>query len=76
VAHALVRAASPLMGTPDPHAKDKGNPMTKTSREPKSSAGKRTKLGLALQQSAKQTLAHVKGEIQLPTRRRTLRSHR
>ncbi len=31
--------------------------------------GKRTTLGLALEQSAKEILAHVKGEKTLPTRR-------
>jgi putative transcriptional regulator len=30
---------------------------------------KRTRFGLALEQSAKQILAHVKGEVPLPTRR-------
>jgi putative transcriptional regulator len=30
---------------------------------------RRTKLGLALEQSAKEILAHVKGETRLPTRR-------
>src|SRR5438477_5316717 len=30
---------------------------------------KRTKLGLALEQSAKEILAHVKGDARLPTRR-------
>jgi putative transcriptional regulator len=29
----------------------------------------RTKFGLALEQSAKEILAHVKGEVKLPTRR-------
>ncbi len=43
--------------------------MTKTSRKSKSRVGKRTKLGLALEQSAREILAHVRGEIQLPTRR-------
>ena len=32
-------------------------------------AKKRIKLGLALEQSAKEILAHVKGEAKLPTRR-------
>jgi putative transcriptional regulator len=32
-------------------------------------AKKRTKLGLTLEQSAKEILAHVKGETKLPTRR-------
>jgi hypothetical protein len=30
---------------------------------------RRTKLGLALEQSAKEILAHVKGDVRLPTRR-------
>jgi len=30
---------------------------------------RRTKFGLALEQSAKEILAHVKGEVKLPTRR-------
>ena len=30
---------------------------------------RRTKLGMALEQSAKEILAHVKGEVKLPTRR-------
>lgn len=36
-----------------------------------SSAGakRRTKLGLTLEQSAKEILAHVKGDLKLPTRR-------
>ncbi len=29
----------------------------------------RTKLGMALEQSAKEILAHVKGDLRLPTRR-------
>ena len=32
-------------------------------------AKRRTKLGLALEQSAKEILAHVKGDARLPTRR-------
>src|SRR5260370_687608 len=32
-------------------------------------ATRRTKLGLALEESAKEILAHVKGETRLPTRR-------
>lgn len=32
-------------------------------------AARRTKLGLALEESAKQILSHVKGETKLPTRR-------
>ncbi|HEY2012276.1 MAG TPA: helix-turn-helix domain-containing protein [Bryobacteraceae bacterium] len=31
--------------------------------------GKRTRLGLELEESAKEILAHVKGEMRLPTRR-------
>jgi putative transcriptional regulator len=38
-------------------------------RNLKIGTGKRTKLGLALEQSAKQILAHVKGESRLPMRR-------
>jgi putative transcriptional regulator len=34
-----------------------------------SGSTRRTKLGLALEQSAKEILAHVKGEVRLPTRR-------
>ena len=33
---------------------------------------RRTKLGMALEQSAKEILAHVKGEVILPTRRSVL----
>ena len=35
----------------------------------KAGGKKRTKLGLALEQSAKEILAHIKGEATLPTRR-------
>jgi ribosomal protein S25 len=35
----------------------------------KAATEKRTKLGVALAQSAKEILAHVKGETKLPTRR-------
>jgi len=38
-------------------------------RNVKTGAKARTKLGLALEQSAKEILAHVKGEAKLPTRR-------
>jgi len=38
-------------------------------RTRKSNIAKRTKLGKALEQSANQILAHVKGELRLPTRR-------
>jgi putative transcriptional regulator len=34
-----------------------------------SKIGKRTKFGLQLEESAKQILAHVRGEIELPVRR-------
>jgi putative transcriptional regulator len=36
---------------------------------PKSRNMKRTRLGMALEQSAKEILLHVKGEAKLPTRR-------
>ena len=42
------------------------------ARSSKSVAGKRTKFGLALEASAKEILAHVKGETRLPTRRLVL----
>lgn len=35
----------------------------------KAGIGKRTRLGLALEESAKEILAHVKGQRRLPTRR-------
>jgi putative transcriptional regulator len=38
-------------------------------RKPSSGAKRRTRPGLALEQSAKEILAHVKGETRLPTRR-------
>jgi len=38
-------------------------------RNPNSGASRRTKLGLALEQSAKEILAHVKGDVKLPARR-------
>ena len=38
-------------------------------RHRKTAAKRRTKLGLALEESAKLILAHVKGETNLPTRR-------
>jgi hypothetical protein len=38
-------------------------------RNSNTGAKKRTRLGLALEQSAKEILAHVKGEARLPTRR-------
>ncbi len=43
--------------------------MTKPSRRSATRTAKRTRLGLALEQSARQVLAHVRGEIRLPTRR-------
>lgn len=38
-------------------------------RDSKTGTGKRTGLGRALERSAKEILAHVKGETRLPTRR-------
>jgi len=38
-------------------------------RNSKAGAGRRTKRGLALERSAKEILAHVKGEARLPARR-------
>ena len=38
-------------------------------RNLKTGTGRRTKLGMALEQSAKEILAHVKGKARLPTRR-------
>jgi len=43
--------------------------MSSTVRKRKPGQMKRTKLGLALEASAKQILAHVKGDSTLPTRR-------
>jgi len=43
--------------------------MSSTVRKLKPGQMKRTKLGLALEASAKQILAHVKGDSTLPTRR-------
>jgi putative transcriptional regulator len=40
-----------------------------SARKSNKGAQKRTKLGLALEQSAKEILAHVKGDARLPTRR-------
>ena len=37
-------------------------------RDANTAAGKRTKFGLALEQSAKEILAHLNGETKLPTR--------
>jgi putative transcriptional regulator len=38
-------------------------------RNPNSGASRRTKLGLALEQSGKEILAHGKGDVKLPARR-------
>jgi putative transcriptional regulator len=43
--------------------------MTMHARNPKTGAGRRTRSGLELAESAKEILAHVKGEMRLPTRR-------
>jgi putative transcriptional regulator len=43
--------------------------MIMGTRNSTSVARRRTKLGLALEESAKEILAHVKGEKRLPTRR-------
>lgn len=43
--------------------------MSISLRKRKTATGKRTKLGLALERSAKEILAHVRGETTLPTRR-------
>jgi putative transcriptional regulator len=40
-----------------------------SGRRSKAPTGKRTQFGLALERSAKEILAHVKGEVKLPTRR-------
>jgi len=40
-----------------------------SGRRPRVPKGKRTQFGLALESSAKEILAHVKGEVKLPTRR-------
>jgi len=40
-----------------------------SGRRPQVPAGKRTRFGLALERNAKEILAHVKGEVKLPTRR-------
>jgi putative transcriptional regulator len=39
------------------------------TRKPKSVSGKRTQLGLELEQGAKEILAHLHGELELPSRR-------
>jgi putative transcriptional regulator len=43
--------------------------MSMGVRNPNTGAKRRTRHGLALEQSAKEILAHVKGETRLPTRR-------
>ncbi len=43
--------------------------MIMSPRKQKTAAKRRTKLGLALEESAKEILAHVKGELELSTRR-------
>jgi putative transcriptional regulator len=43
--------------------------MSTSLRKRKTAIEERTKLGLALERSAKEILAHVKGETTLPTRR-------
>lgn len=43
--------------------------MSISLRKRKTAVGKRTKFGRALEESAKEILAHVKGETTLPTRR-------
>jgi putative transcriptional regulator len=43
--------------------------MSMGVRKPSTGAKRRTRPGLALEQSAKEILAHVKGETRLPTRR-------
>ena len=43
--------------------------MTMSVRAKNVGVQRRTKLGLALEESAKQILAHVRGESKLPTRR-------
>jgi len=43
--------------------------MTMGVRKLNTEAKRRTKLGLALEQSANEILAHVKGDARLPTRR-------
>ena len=43
--------------------------MSSKAGQLKPGIGKRTKLGLALEESAKKILAHVKGETKLPARR-------
>jgi putative transcriptional regulator len=40
-----------------------------STSKPNTGTGKRTRLGLALEESAREILAHVKGETTLPTRR-------
>lgn len=43
-----------------------------TAPKPNARSKRRTKLGLSLEQSAKEILAHVKGDVKLPTRRMVL----
>jgi putative transcriptional regulator len=43
--------------------------MVMTLRKSKIVGGRRTKLGIALEESAKEILAHMKGEVRLSTRR-------
>ena len=43
--------------------------MSTSLHKRKTAIGERTKLGLALERSAREILAHVKGETTLPTRR-------
>jgi hypothetical protein len=40
-----------------------------TVRNPKTGADRRTRHGLALEESAKEILAHLRGETKLPTQR-------
>ena len=46
--------------------------MKSKARERKATVGKRTRFGKELEESAKQILAHVRGEIELPVRRLVL----
>ncbi|MFN0105212.1 MAG: hypothetical protein ACKV2U_24390 [Bryobacteraceae bacterium] len=43
--------------------------VTMEAREPTVEGGKRTQFGRELEQSAKEILAHLRGELELPTRR-------
>jgi putative transcriptional regulator len=40
-----------------------------STRKPKAGTKRRTKFGLSLEQSAKEILAHVNGQVSLPSRR-------